>query len=65
MAAVITGQPSGLENLSIAQKQSPNWELEPLRWLVGRNMRPRFSESTNVLNTDGRARGTPGSPNVF
>jgi glycine/D-amino acid oxidase-like deaminating enzyme len=38
MAGLITGRPSGLENLPVAQRQSPNWELEPLRWLVVRYM---------------------------
>jgi glycine/D-amino acid oxidase-like deaminating enzyme len=38
MAGLITGQKSGLENLPVAQRQSRNWEWEPLRWLVIRYM---------------------------
>ena len=38
MAGLITGQKSGLETLCVAQRQSRNWEWEPLRWLVIRYM---------------------------
>jgi glycine/D-amino acid oxidase-like deaminating enzyme len=38
MAGLITGQKSGLESIPIAQRQSRNWEWEPLRWLVIRYM---------------------------
>jgi hypothetical protein len=38
MAGLINQQPTGLENLPVAQSQSPNWECEPLRWLVVRYM---------------------------
>jgi glycine/D-amino acid oxidase-like deaminating enzyme len=38
MAGLITGLKSGLEDLPVAQRQSRNWEWEPLRWLVIRYM---------------------------
>ena len=38
MAGLITGHKSGLETLCVAQRQSRNWEWEPLRWLVIRYM---------------------------
>ena len=36
LADLITGKRSELESLPIAQRRSPNWEPEPLRWLAVR-----------------------------
>ncbi len=43
LAGLITQRPTGLERLPLAQRHSPNWEMEPLRWLVVRYMQRRFS----------------------
>jgi glycine/D-amino acid oxidase-like deaminating enzyme len=51
MAGLLAGKPSGLENLPVAQRQSPNWEWEPLRWLVVRYMQTalqRIDESAEA-----------------
>jgi hypothetical protein len=56
MAALITGQPSSLEDLLIAQNNRliGNWNRCDGWSFV--TCKPRFSESTKVLNTDGPAR---------
>jgi glycine/D-amino acid oxidase-like deaminating enzyme len=46
MAGLITGQQTGLDTLPLAHRQSPNWEWEPLRWLVVRYMQ------TSILRID-------------
>jgi glycine/D-amino acid oxidase-like deaminating enzyme len=38
LAGLITGASSGLEQLPMAQRTSPQWVLEPLRWMVVRYM---------------------------
>jgi glycine/D-amino acid oxidase-like deaminating enzyme len=38
LAAMIAGRPTSFENLPFAQRKSPNWVPEPLRWLVVRYM---------------------------
>jgi glycine/D-amino acid oxidase-like deaminating enzyme len=38
LAGLITGASSGLEQLPMAQRTSPKWVLEPLRWMVVRYM---------------------------
>ena len=51
LAGLITHQSSGLEKLPLAQRQSPNWIPEPLRWLVVRYMQQaliRIDESTEA-----------------
>jgi glycine/D-amino acid oxidase-like deaminating enzyme len=58
MAALITGQPSGLENLPVAQRQSPNWEFELLRWLVVRYMQTALQRIDERLEHGRPARGT-------
>jgi glycine/D-amino acid oxidase-like deaminating enzyme len=42
MAGLITNRQTGLESLPLAQRRSPNWEVEPLRWLVVRYMQGAF-----------------------
>ena len=42
LAGLITGRQTGLENLPLAQRSSPCWEMEPLRWLVVRYMQGAF-----------------------
>jgi glycine/D-amino acid oxidase-like deaminating enzyme len=38
LANLILGKQTGLETLPLAQRRSPNWEIEPLRWLAVRYM---------------------------
>ncbi len=38
LAGLITQRRTGLEMLPLAQRRSPDWEMEPLRWLVVRYM---------------------------
>jgi glycine/D-amino acid oxidase-like deaminating enzyme len=42
LAGLITHRQTGLERLPLAQRRSPNWEMEPLRWLVVRYMQGAF-----------------------
>jgi glycine/D-amino acid oxidase-like deaminating enzyme len=42
LAGLITNRKTGLETLPLAQRRSPNWEMEPLRWLVVRYMQNAF-----------------------
>jgi glycine/D-amino acid oxidase-like deaminating enzyme len=42
LAGLIGKQETGLETLPLAQRCSPNWEMEPLRWLVVRYMQRAF-----------------------
>jgi glycine/D-amino acid oxidase-like deaminating enzyme len=42
LAGLITNSRTGLEMLPLAQRRSPNWEIEPLRWLVVRYMQGAF-----------------------
>jgi glycine/D-amino acid oxidase-like deaminating enzyme len=42
LAGLITHRQTGLEGLPLAQRRSPNWEMEPLRWLVVRYMQGAF-----------------------
>jgi glycine/D-amino acid oxidase-like deaminating enzyme len=42
LAGLITNRHTGLETLPLAQRRSPNWEMEPLRWLVVRYMQRAF-----------------------
>jgi glycine/D-amino acid oxidase-like deaminating enzyme len=55
MAGLISGRPTGLESLPLAQRQSPNWELEPLRWLVVRYMQTALQRIDESLE-QGRPR---------
>lgn len=42
LASMVAEQRSSLETLPIAQRSSPNWEPEPLRWLAVRYMQNAF-----------------------
>jgi glycine/D-amino acid oxidase-like deaminating enzyme len=42
LAGLITKRQTGLESLPLAQRHYPNWEVEPLRWLVVRYMQSAF-----------------------
>jgi len=42
LAQLISGKRSALSQLPIAQRQSPSWEREPLRWLAVRYMQNAF-----------------------
>ena len=42
LAGLITNRPTGLETLPPAQRCSPKWEIEPLRWLIVRYMQGAF-----------------------
>jgi glycine/D-amino acid oxidase-like deaminating enzyme len=55
LAGLITGKETGLEVLPLAQRHSPNWEMEPLRWLVVRYMQNAFLRIDEAAEA-GRAR---------
>jgi glycine/D-amino acid oxidase-like deaminating enzyme len=42
LAGLIANRPTGLETLPPAQRRSPKWEIEPLRWLIVRYMQGAF-----------------------
>ena len=42
LAGMIAGKPTGLESLPLAQRHSPKWPIEPLRYLVVRYMQAAF-----------------------
>ena len=42
VAELISGQRTSLSDLPIAQRKSPRWEVEPLRWLAVRYMQNAF-----------------------
>jgi glycine/D-amino acid oxidase-like deaminating enzyme len=42
LAGLIANRQTGLELFPLAQRRSPNWEVEPLRWLVVRYMQRAF-----------------------
>ena len=42
LAELISGQRTNLSELPIAQRRSPLWEIEPLRWLAVRYMQDAF-----------------------
>ena len=52
---LITIRKSGLEGLPLAQRCSPKWEIEPLRWLVVRYMQSAFLRIDEAAEA-GRAR---------
>jgi len=55
LAAMIGGRKSGFEQLPFAQRRSPNWIPEPLRWLVVRYMQGAL-ERIDLAAEEGRAR---------
>jgi glycine/D-amino acid oxidase-like deaminating enzyme len=42
LASLIAGKRTELDGLVVAQRSSPNWEVEPLRWLAVRYMQNAF-----------------------
>jgi glycine/D-amino acid oxidase-like deaminating enzyme len=42
VAELVSGKRTELSQLPVAQRQSPNWEVEPLRWLAVRYMQNAF-----------------------
>ena len=42
LAELISGKPTQLSQLPVAQRRSPYWEHEPLRWLAVRYMQNAF-----------------------
>jgi glycine/D-amino acid oxidase-like deaminating enzyme len=42
LAGLIANRATGLETLPLAQRRSPKWEIEPLRWLIVRYMQGAF-----------------------
>jgi glycine/D-amino acid oxidase-like deaminating enzyme len=42
LASLIAGKRAELETLPLTQRSSPNWEVEPLRWLAVRYMQKAF-----------------------
>ncbi len=55
LTALVTGYPSELERLPLAQRRSRDWEIEPLRWLVVRYMQKAFLRIDEALEA-GRLR---------
>lgn len=42
VAELVSGKKTALSQLPIAQRKSPRWEFEPLRWLAVRYMQNAF-----------------------
>jgi len=42
LAELLAGKTSALTTLPLARRRSPNWEVEPLRWLSVRYMQEAF-----------------------
>ena len=55
LAGMITGQKTGFESLPFAQRRSPNWIPEPLRWLVVRYMQSAFLRIDEAAEAGKRA----------
>lgn len=55
LAGLVGEKPTGLESLPLAQRQSPTWEPEPLRWLAVRYMQDAFLRIDTALES-GRSR---------
>ena len=49
LAALVAANSSALEKLPLAQHRSPNWEIEPLRWLVVTYMQKAFQRIDDAL----------------
>jgi len=49
LAALVAASSSALEKLPLAQHRSPNWEMEPLRWLVVTYMQKAFQRIDDAL----------------
>jgi glycine/D-amino acid oxidase-like deaminating enzyme len=55
LASLVAADSSGIEKLPLAQRKSPNWEMEPLRWLVVTYMQKAFQRIDEALEA-GRPR---------
>jgi glycine/D-amino acid oxidase-like deaminating enzyme len=55
LAGLVGEKPSRLESLPLAQRRSPDWEPEPLRWLAVRYMQDAFLRVDTALES-GRSR---------
>jgi glycine/D-amino acid oxidase-like deaminating enzyme len=55
LANLISGKQTGIEALPLAQRQSRNWEVEPLRWLAVRYMQNAFAR-IDAASEHGQAR---------
>jgi hypothetical protein len=49
LSSLVTANSSGIEKLPMAQRHSPNWEMEPLRWLVVTYMQKAFQRIDEAL----------------
>ena len=54
MAALLTEPASPVAHLPMAQRRSPNWEIEPLRWLVVRYMQKAFQRMDETMEAGKR-----------
>ena len=52
LAGLILNQETGLEKLPLAHRRSPNWEMEPLRWLIVRYMQRAFLRIDEAAEAD-------------
>jgi glycine/D-amino acid oxidase-like deaminating enzyme len=55
LAGMIIGRTTGFESLPFAQRRSPNWIPEPLRWLVVRYMQDAFLRIDEAAESGQRA----------
>jgi glycine/D-amino acid oxidase-like deaminating enzyme len=55
LAGLVAGVSTGLETLPLVQRQSPNWEPEPLRWIAVRYMQETFLK-IDLADEQGRPR---------
>jgi glycine/D-amino acid oxidase-like deaminating enzyme len=55
LAGMITGRTTGYESLPFAQRRSPDWIPEPMRWLVVRYMQSAFQRIDKAAEAGKRA----------
>jgi glycine/D-amino acid oxidase-like deaminating enzyme len=48
LSGLISQTPTGLETLPMAQRESPKWIMEPLRWMVVRSMQHALQHADDV-----------------
>ena len=51
LSSLVAASASGIEKLPLAQRCSPNWEVEPLRWLVVTYMQKAFQRIDEALES--------------
>jgi glycine/D-amino acid oxidase-like deaminating enzyme len=49
LSSLVTANSSAIQKLPMAQRKSPNWEMEPLRWLVVTYMQKAFQRIDEAL----------------